>query len=327
MKFFLSCDWGTTTLRVRLVRPGNCVVLMEERSDNGVANTFNLWRQAGLNEGQKIAFYLNVIRQSIIRLEERIKEPLGGVTVIISGMASSSIGMVNIPYAEAPVPVDGSGVNTAFINANADFDHDVLIISGIRTTADVMRGEEAQLIGCIDSVARPVSNELYIFPGTHAKHIRVINNQITDSKTYMTGEFFELLTTGSILKTAVNKPDISKGDQSLPGFEQGVNDAAAGNLLHAAFNVRINQLFHKSTNEENFNYLSGLLIGTELKDLKTSKANTIHLICGPGLELYYRTALRLLKIKNVNDNFQPGWVDEAAVRGQYKIGRHLNLLT
>jgi 2-dehydro-3-deoxygalactonokinase len=142
----------------------------------------------------------------------------------------------------------------------------------------------------------------------------------------MTGEFFELLSKKSILKTAIAEPGSDNRNADLPGFENGVNDAVSGNLLHSAFRVRINQLFDKFTGEENFNYLSGLLIGTELKDLKTTGADAINLICGSNLALYYRAALQILHVEKVKDNFPPGWVDEAAVRGQYKIGRHLKIL-
>jgi 2-dehydro-3-deoxygalactonokinase len=324
MDYFLSCDWGTTSFRLRLADTKNGKVLAEERSGQGISNSFNLWSESGRPDKEKIPFYLNIIKFHINRIEEKIGYPLNGAKLIISGMASSSIGFIDIPYNSVPLIVDGSAIKTASIPANKNFDHDVLIISGIRTNDDVMRGEETQLIGCIDPSAI-IRNELYVFPGTHSKHIRVKDNHITGFKTYMTGEFFELLSQKSILKSAVEREHRNESVNDLIAFKMGVKDAMLTNLLHSVFKVRTNHLFDLLTKQENFNYLSGLLIGTELKDLKASNADMINLLCGSSLEMYYRIALQELGISNVI-LFPPEWVDEATVRGHHKIGKQLKIL-
>src|SRR5665213_805597 len=168
---FLSCDWGTTSFRIRLADTRDGKILAEAEAGQGMADTFDLWQQHR-NSGnkQKRQFYLKVIDGHIKKLESKLNTPLSGVKLIISGMASSSIGFIQIPYNEAPLPVNGSGIKTAIIPASADFDHNVMIISGVKTDDDIMRGEETQLIGYIN---RPVNDELFIFPGTHSKHVRV----------------------------------------------------------------------------------------------------------------------------------------------------------
>jgi 2-dehydro-3-deoxygalactonokinase len=324
MKYFLSCDWGTTSFRLRLADTKNGEVLAKERSGQGIADTFNLWCESGKTDKEKIPFYLNIIKLHIKKIEEKINHPLNGVKLIISGMASSSIGFIDIPYNSVPLAVDGSAIKTAAIPADNDFDHDVLIISGIRTSDDVMRGEETQLIGCIDPSVL-VKNELYIFPGTHSKHIRIKDNHITGFKTYMTGEFFELLSQQSILKSAVEIKHENESVNDLIVFKKGVKDAMLANLLHSVFKVRTNHLFNILTKQENLNYLSGLLIGAELKDLKASNTDTINLLCGSNLEMYYRIALQEIGISNIIQ-FPPGWVDEAAVRGHHRIGKQLKIL-
>ena len=241
--------------------------------------------------------------------------------MIISGMASSSVGFISIPYAEVPLPVDGSGLKTALIRATHQFDHDCLVISGVKTDDDIMRGEETQLIGCINPASAPVKNRLFIFPGTHSKHIRVKGNQITGFKTYMTGELFDLLSNKSILKNSIETTMLSE-DNKLPAFIKGVRDAVAGNLLHSAFNTRINHLFDKLSKEENFSYLSGLLIGTELKDLLTEDAK-VTLISGAHLAPWYCRALDELGIQYT---FSTNMADSATVKGQIKIGRQLKFI-
>jgi len=323
MKYFLSCDWGTTSLRVRLINVKQEKILVEELSDEGIAATFDLWRQTpGGGEQQKTGFYLTVIDRCIRKLEQRCDNSLRGVSMIISGMASSSVGFIDVPYAEVPLPVDGSGFKTALISANSQFGHDCLVISGVKTGTDIMRGEETQLTGCIDPVTAPVKNGLFIFPGTHSKHIRVLNNQITGFKTYMTGEFFGLLSKKSILKNSIETTSLFQNN-NLPAFNKGVRDAVAGNLLHSAFNTRTNYLFDKLNKEENFCYLSGLLIGTELKDLPDD-AETVNLICSAHLATWYCAALDELGIKYT---YSPVAADNATWMGQLKIGRQLKSIS
>ena len=88
-----------------------------------------------------------------------------------------------------------------------------------------------------------------------------------DIKTYMTGEFFELLTQKSILSNDLENALEPINENSLEIFEQGVADSRHSNILHGTFRVRSNHLFGKISKPQNYWYLSGLLTGTELKDL------------------------------------------------------------
>ncbi len=74
-----------------------------------------------------------------------------------------------------------------------------------------MRGEETQLIGCLKSGKQ---DGFFIFPGTHSKHVEVEDGMVKDFKTYMTGEFFELLSQKSILLNSVeeNTGELSAGN-------------------------------------------------------------------------------------------------------------------
>lgn len=322
MEYFLSCDWGTSAFRIRLVDVQQEKVLLEEVSGEGILDTFNLWQQAAdRGEQQRMYFYLGVAGRSIKKLEQKFHAPLDGVKIIISGMVTSSVGFMEVPYAEVPMPVDGSGMKTAFIAANPHFAHDCLLISGVKTADDIIRGEETQLIGCTG--AGPVKNALFIFPGTHSKHIRVKDRQITGIKTYMTGEFFELLSKKSILKNSMETTALQDGE-AISAFKRGVNDAIAGNLLHAAFTIRVNDLFGKFSKEQNFRYLSGLLIGEELKDLLAGDAETIYLISGPHLAPWYSIALDELGLKYI---FSPALAADAVVKGQLKIGRQSKFIS
>jgi 2-dehydro-3-deoxygalactonokinase len=65
MKEFLSCDWGTTTFRLRLVDIAGAKIVAEENSDQGIAKVFELWKKTDQPEALRFAFFLDRIRQGI----------------------------------------------------------------------------------------------------------------------------------------------------------------------------------------------------------------------------------------------------------------------
>jgi 2-dehydro-3-deoxygalactonokinase len=86
--------------------------------------------------------------------------------------------------------------------------------------------------------------------------------------------------------------------------------------LHASFLVRTNQLFGTYSKEGNYFYLSGLVIGGELKELKNTNDTDIILVGAVELCSYYEKALAILepekKIKTISS-------EQATIKGQYKI--------
>jgi 2-dehydro-3-deoxygalactonokinase len=322
MIYFLSCDWGTSSFRLRLVEAENLEIMAVQKSQEGIADTFSrLGEKEKKDPEERLLFYLLIIQEHIAKIEQEKNLSLEGVPLVVSGMASSSIGMAELPYQSLPFSIDGKGIGAAFFEASAKFAHPVLLISGIKSETDVMRGEETQLIGAI---LDGKTDGLYIFPGTHSKHIWVKDKQVTGFKTYMTGEFFRLLSEKSILKEGVEENDEWQNPICLQRFKDGVRDAQGANLLHIAFRARTNDLFGKLTKRENFNYLSGLLIGSELETLATSDDVPVY-VCGDSRQSrIYEAALDALGIKERAHVFPAQWADEAVVRGQFKIYNHFS---
>ena len=202
--YFLSCDWGTSAFRLRLVRVGDMCVLDEVKSSQGMASTFNAWEEhVSNNDLDRVDFYLKVISEHLAIIAQRSDVDVKDVPVVLSGMASSTIGILNMPYKQLPFNTDGRDLETRWIQRSKEFAHDVLLISGICNDDDVIRGEETQLIGCIEGNAKNGEEQLYILPGTHSKHIYVENGSVNHFQTFMTGEFFALLSTKSILSSSV----------------------------------------------------------------------------------------------------------------------------
>lgn len=291
---FLSCDWGTTAFRLRLVQRDTLIVIAEESSKEGNAATAERWAQAGQPPEQRVAFYLAVVRQHVEKLEAAAETALAGVPVVVSGMASSTVGMMELPYKPLPFAVDGSDLLTKIIAPTADFPHPVLLISGVKSDDDVMRGEEVQLVGC--GFENTPEEQLFLHPGTHAKHVTVQNGQAKSLKTYMTGEFFSLLSTKSILAASVEEGGTLAEGRHQQWFAQGVLEGQQANLLHNAFLVRTNDLFQKNSKPENYFYLSGLLIGSECHELLSHRPAGIVLAGEAVLVDLYGAALRVLGI-------------------------------
>jgi 2-dehydro-3-deoxygalactonokinase len=109
----------------------------------------------------------------------------------------------------------------------------------------------------------------------------------------MTGELFELLSTQSILKDSLLSPEKHFYEES---FSKGVKQALKSTILNALFSIRANNLLHSSNREENYDLLSGLLIGSELNALRQCSGETIYLVGENPLRHRYIAALEVLEI-------------------------------
>ena len=315
IKQFLSCDWGTSSFRLKLVETDTLCTLSEVQNNKGISSTFSSWKQSG-TEQDRFLFFAEVIKSSIAVLESKLSKSLSGIPIIISGMASSSLGMINLPYQQLPFKTDGSNLKLQYVKATLDFEHDVVVISGVCSETDVMRGEETQLIG---SVHDDIQQEhVFIFPGTHSKHIMVKTNSVTAFKTYMTGELFALLSTNGTLAEAVDVKRAVMDEKSIQSFKQGVEDTVKSNLLHSLFMVRTRFLLQNNSKELNYSYLSGLLIGHEVKDLINRNLSGITLVSN-SINNHYELAMQTLNIQTPIRLMKDA---EVTVKGQFAILSH-----
>jgi 2-dehydro-3-deoxygalactonokinase len=296
---FISCDWGTTRLRLRVVRLPECRVLTEVESPDGVAPL-----AAGSTAADRPARFGAVLSQAIRRLVAKFEQPLDDVRVLISGMASSSIGWQEVPYARLPLGLDGDGLIWQELPRPEGFPAGRLaLISGAATDRDVLRGEETQALGLfqLSETAQAKAGSLVILPGTHSKHLRIDAGRIDDFQTFMTGELFEVLAAHSILRHSVShdsNPSLPATDQWRVAFCDGVRQAAELPLSAALFRVRTRQVLGARSDISNRAFLSGVLIGSELAYLIEAEFSTTALVlCAAApLAAAYATALESLKL-------------------------------
>ncbi|AUD04318.1 2-dehydro-3-deoxygalactonokinase [Spirosoma pollinicola] len=324
--YLLGCDWGTSSFRLRLIDSTNLQLIGEIRSSEGVASTFTDWKMNGESQGiVRAQFFRQQLKRQVDLLSTKVAGNLAGIPIIVSGMASSSIGMEEVPYATLPFPVDGSRASTKRLSAQPDFPHDITLISGVQTQHDVMRGEETQLIGLLallDIQHYTPEVSILIFPGTHSKHIYIQHQQVIDFQTFMTGEVFNLMAMNSILKDSVSLTERNTfSTNELDAFKLGVNESNSPSILNSLFRVRTNQLFGKLTKTENALYLSGLLIGAELKTLVDQEQWQLILCSGNNLYELYKLAMEELQLSERTTTISADLIDQATIAGQVKIAQ------
>jgi 2-dehydro-3-deoxygalactonokinase len=180
----------------------------------------------------------------------------GDTRVLLSGMVGSRQGWREAPYLPCPAgPADLAAnlVRIAFAGA------DVRLVPGLSAAdaagvPEVMRGEETQIAGI-------EGDGLTCLPGSHSKWARVSGGRITGFTTYLSGEAFAAIRAATILgRMMPDAPD------DPAAFDRGVAHATLpGHLLHHLFGVRTLGLTGQLAETASASYLSGLLIGHEVR--------------------------------------------------------------
>jgi 2-dehydro-3-deoxygalactonokinase len=320
-KYLLGCDWGTSAFRLRLYDVERGEVFREIHSQDGVAATYKAWEEASKREPvDQERFFRRKLGEYATELSGKAGISIEGITILISGMASSSIGMRMLPYATIPFSLDGKDAVMEKIPGDKDLQNDVILVSGVRSPNDVMRGEETQLLGLMALLEktndRP-ERAVILFPGTHSKHVHIAERAMVSFETFMTGEIFSLLGKHSILRDSVSitsLPTMSASDNAA--FRKGIRDSIKRNFLNAIFSVRTNQLFNELDKRENASYLSGLLIGSELQSLQKQDDTRIFLCSSNDLHEYYLNGLDEMGLLQRSTLLSGEMTDLATIAGQ-----------
>ncbi len=314
----VCCDWGTTSFRMRLVDNATATILCEIESPKGVASIYDEWKTES-NQANRLTYYLDFLESMMVQLFEQSGEVDDGIPLLLSGMASSSIGMKDLDYANTPFLLSGNQLVTEWIPSDR---RKVLLISGLRCTADVMRGEEVQLLGMEADISQTISRGkgLVLLPGTHSKHVVIERGKVVEFSTFLTGELFDVLSHHSLLKDSVDTSTSVDLSVDQTSFKEGVLASFHKEITSALFEVRINQLFNKKTKQENTAFLSGLLLGAELKYLREDvEYNYILVSCGPKLLPLYESAFEVLSLHQPVKCIPAEDMDGLTVKGQLKI--------
>ena len=186
--------------------------------------------------------------------------PIGLAPRIACGMIGSRQGWLEVPYVDCPASLTALSDHLASISIES-----LSIVPGVATrdaagVPDVMRGEETQLLG---AVAPDETGVLAVLPGTHSTWARVEHGRIVDFTTFMTGELYAVLIDHSMLgRLAGHEPGRFSRDAFSRGVARGLNE---GELAHDLFGARTLALAGALVSDEVADWLSGLLIGREIR--------------------------------------------------------------
>jgi 2-dehydro-3-deoxygalactonokinase len=290
----IALDWGTSSCRAFLLGDGG--IVLERRADAGGILTVP-------KGGFPAAF----------------AEKIAGwprLPVLAAGMVGSAQGWEPAPY--CPCPAGAAELARGLMTVQR-----LRIVPGVMQTGahpDVMRGEETQIIGALARQPRLAAASRFVLPGTHSKWARVGQGRITGFTTYMTGELFAVLRRHSILGRLAH-PEAAP---SLDAFTRGVDAARASRLGMAPllFSARALVLAETLAPDESLDYLSGLLIGEELRCALADPADagSLVIIGEESLAARYRLALACFDVLDAVVQ------DGAAEAGLWTIARAAGLV-
>lgn len=239
----------------------------------------------------------------------------GEKPVLMSGMIGSRQGWAEAPYCECPA---GFSEIASKLRAVHWKNHQIWIAPGVcghdaADTRDVMRGEEMQILGALEFM--PNGSGLVCLPGTHSKWVEVRDGKIVRFATHMTGEVFAVLKQHSILARMMQEDATDAAS-----FSAGLSRAKEkGGLLHHLFGVRARALFGEISAAESASYLSGILIGHELKAaLESAPEAHVYILGSAALNTLYSSACAAFGI--TSSALDP----ESGVRGLHLLSQHLN---
>ncbi len=254
---FLAVDWGTTNRRVFLVEDGR--VARTERDDKGVTAVQDFAAEAA-----------------------GVRARFGDLPLLMAGMVGSNIGWQAGPYVQAPAGIAELAANLLRIDART------AIVPGVSVTgpADVMRGEEVQLLGAVAAGLVP-GDSLLVQPGTHCKWAEMQDGRIAGFRTAMTGELFALLRKHGLLAAQLGA-EVTLG----PAFLEGVAEGRERDLAASLFGIRAAKLLGQRDDADAASFASGLLIGADVAArLKTMGHDEVHILADATLGGLYAAAV------------------------------------
>ncbi|HEX7339819.1 MAG TPA: 2-dehydro-3-deoxygalactonokinase [Rhodanobacteraceae bacterium] len=292
-------DWGTSRLRGWLLDDGGRVLCARTRD----------WGIRHLPDGGYAAAFADLA----------LHWPR--VPVLAAGMVGSRQGWREAPYVEAPATLQA--LCASLVDVASNDGRCMSIVPGVRDDAgpDVMRGEETQVFGVLETHPSLAADALVILPGTHSKWVAVKDACIARFATFMTGELYGIVSRHSILAMPDAAPE-QAADAHAAAFARGLataRDSGAQGALARLFSARVLMLEGRLAPACVADYLSGLLIGEEWRAALAADwltvARPLVLVGEPALCARYRQAAAVFGAP------EPLIVADAAVHGLWRIAR------
>ncbi len=302
MANYITIDGGTSNTRISLVQELKVIGRVK----------FAVGARAGIGNG-------SVLRETIKNGIEQLLQEYGMQAqeiscILAAGMITSEFGLYKLDHVMVPAGI--AELHAAMKQVKLEdiseipfvFVPGVKILSEELCYADMMRGEEAELIGLMKEGDGEC---VYILPGSHSKLIQTDDDgRIKEFSTMLTGEMIGALATETILKDAIDFQ--SKLNKEF--LIKGMKYAAERGMNEALFKVRVlKNLFAKSTDEV-YSFFVGACLCDEVKAVLDTGISKV--VIGGNAKLKEATGMLL----SIEENMEIVIVSEDEVENSSTMG-------
>ncbi|MBO5746528.1 MAG: 2-dehydro-3-deoxygalactonokinase [Clostridia bacterium] len=307
MANYITVDGGTTNTRVSLVMDGKVCDTIK----------YNVGAKVGIDNADCLK---NAVKEGILKLLDKFGLTVFDIErVLAGGMITSEHGLCNVPHIEAPAGISELKRNVKEVVLPEICDVPFVFIPGVKVgcdnldTADMMRGEEAELVGMMKD---GVSDCVYVMPGSHSKIVTVdAFGRIVDFKTMMTGEMIAALSGGTILKSSVDLGCDTVDEEYLV---KGFDSCRQNGINNALFKVRVLNNMFGGTKLQVYSFFLGVILAEEIVEIEKQSVNAV--VIGGREQIKRATAILLKRCSQKNIiEVSAEDVDMAPSRGMVKI--------
>ena len=304
---YITIDGGTTNTRI-------CLTDGNEIRDK---RAYKVGARAGMDNRSMLK---ETVKNGIkdILSDNRLSEN-DIAQILASGMITSEFGLCELSHITVPAGI--SELHNSMKNVVLEDISPIpfTFICGVKTpctsidNADMMRGEETELMGIISEFAGEC---VYVLPGSHSKIIKTDKHgRITGFTSMLTGEMAAALSQNTILKDAV---DFSGSDLNEEYLLSGFDFCRKNGINNTLFKVRILKNIFRENGDRTYSFFLGAVLCDEI--LEILKHGTEKIIIGGNSRLKEASHM-LLKHRSNADTvcITPEKADIAASVGMVKI--------
>lgn len=305
----IGLDWGTSSLRAYRFAEGGAVLDTRELAQG-------IMQVQGKGFDQVLAEACG---------QWRAADP--ALPMIACGMIGSAQGWREVPYCHAPASAES--LAQGLLAVSVEGGGQLHIVPGVLQNGalpNVMRGEETQVFGLLETLRGLAPPVLIGLPGTHSKWVQADAEHIKHFDTFMTGELYAAACTHTILARTQQPCDSFQAEAFDRGVKVAMSDAGQLGVLATLFSARTLSLTGGLAPTEQADYLSGLMIGHEVAavasaspDLSQPNARVV-LIGNSSLCRRYRRALAACGMTQVDI------AENATERGLWRIAQAAGLV-
>ena len=224
MRRYITIDGGTTNTRVRLIADGKIADTLKMKSVcDGAAY------KSELKEKTAELLLRNSLSESDI------------ICILATGtMATAEIGLCPLEHLFVPVNIEKLKKESYRTEIPEISGIPFVFVRGVKTAcdtlsdADMMRGEESEIMGIIKE---PFTPSVYMLMGSHTKMVRTDGDgNIVDIRTMLTGELIEAVSSNTILKHTL---DLKVSSLDREYLKRGYDYCCERSINEAFFKVRI----------------------------------------------------------------------------------------